>query len=101
MKLNKVENIVKTILETEEITREDDMYLYYVFCTRYGFLTDSGFTRIFKDKDYRKKVGIASFKSVERSRRKLQEKNKDLKPSEEVEKARIELEQKYKEYSRS
>ena len=101
MKLNKVEPIVKTILENEPEARGDDEYLYYLFCTRYGFLSDSAFTRMFKDKEYRNKLGIASFKSVERSRRKLQAENENLKPSEEVEKARIELEEEYKEYARS
>ena len=99
MKLNKVEPIVKTILENEPESRGDDEYLYYLFCTQYGFLTDSNFTRMFKDKEYRNKLGIASFKSVERSRRKIQAENENLKPSEEVEQARMELEQEYREYS--
>lgn len=100
MKINKVEPIVKSILENEPETRDDDQFLYYLFCTRYGFLNDSAFTRMFKDKEYRNKLGIASFKTVERSRRKIQAENENLKPSEEVQKARDELEEEYREYSR-
>lgn len=98
-KLEKVENVVKTILEKEYETRGDDLLLYYLFCTKYGFLNDSSFSRMFKDKEYRKTLGIASFKSVERSRRKIQAEHEELKPSEDIQKVRDEEESKYINYS--
>ena len=87
-KLNKLEPIIQTILENEEEARADDMYLYYLFCTKYGFLSDSSFARIFKDKEYRNNVGLSVFESVSRCRRKLQADNEKLRPSEKVQKAR-------------
>lgn len=97
--LNRVEDIVKTILEKEPETREDDLLLYYLFCTKYGFLSDSSFAKMFKDKEYRKTLGIASFKSVERSRRKIQAEHKELRPSEKVQKLRDEEESNYINYA--
>ena len=98
-KLNKLETIVKTILEKEEEARADDMYLYYLFCTKYGFLTDSAFARVFKDKEYRNNVGLSVFESVSRCRRKLQADNKNLRPSEKVQQARSEKESEYFNYA--
>lgn len=99
MKLDKVENIVKSILEKEPDTREDDLLLYYLFCTKYGFLNDSTFARMFKDKEYRIGLGLASFKSVERSRRKLQAEYEELRPREKVEEARINKTSEYIDYA--
>ena len=98
-KLNKLEPIIQTILEQEEEARADDMYLYYLFCTKYGFLSDSAFTRVFKDKEYRNSVGISVFESVSRCRRKLQADNEKLRPSEKVQKARDEEESIYFNYA--
>ena len=99
MNLNKVENVVKTILENELEAREDDMKLYYLFCTKYGFLNDSSFTRIFKDKEYRKSVGLAVFESVSRCRRKLQADHENLRPTKKVEEARINKTSEYISYA--
>lgn len=99
MKLDKVENIVRTILEKEPETRGDDMLLFYMFCTKYGFLNDSSFARIFRDREYRNSVGLAVFESVSRARRKVQANCEELKPSEKVQEARAEKESEYIDYA--
>ena len=99
MRLNKVENIVKTILEREKETRSDDMYLYYLFCTKYGFLNDSSFSKIFKDSKYRNDMGLAVFESVSRCRRKLQADFENLRPSEKVQDARLNKTSDYIDYA--
>ena len=48
MRLEKITNIVKNILENEPDARSDDMYLYYLFCTKYGFISDNNFYKILK-----------------------------------------------------
>lgn len=98
-RLNKVELIVKTILENEIESRADDMYLYYLFCTKYGFLNDSTFSKIFREKEYRNDLGLAVFESVSRCRRKLQAEYEELRPSEKVQNARAEKESEYIDYA--
>jgi len=94
-----LENVVKTILEKEPSARADDMYLYYLFCTKYGFLSDYSFTRIFRDKDYRNEIGLNSPESVGRCRRKLQAEYEHLRPSEKVQDARYNKTSEYIDYA--
>ena len=99
MKLDKVENIVKTILENEIETRSDDMYLYYVFCTKYAFISDSTFYKIFKDSSFRNSTGLSVFESVSRARRKIQAENEQLRPPQAVQDARDKKETEYINYA--
>ena len=99
MKLDKIENLVKNILESEPDARADDMYLYYLFCTKYGFISDSNFFRIFKDSEFRNSTGLSVFESVSRARRKVQADNVDLRPSKAVQEARIDKEGEYINYA--
>lgn len=46
-------------------------------------------------------LGLPSFKTIERNRRKLQRKYPELRADKEVENARAELEEEYKEFARS
>lgn len=95
-KLYKIEDVVRDILTNDAHAREDDYYLMYKVIEKtarenlykpYGaVLLDS------KNRGY-------SFKSVERARRKVQEKYPDLKPSEKVQEQRLEYENMYVEYA--
>ena len=101
--LEKLESVIYNILVDNERAREDDMYLYYVYCKDKWFSVNdySHFSLflvdVFENKVFRQKCKIASFTSVERARRKVQEKHPELKTNE---KARIEEEEIYREYAR-
>lgn len=99
MKLDKVENIVKTILEKEPEARSDDMYLYYMFCTKYSYIPDNAFYKIFKDSEYRNNTGLAVFESVSRARRKIQAEDESLRPPKKVQDARNNKEAEYINYA--
>lgn len=99
MKLDKIENIVKNILENEKETRSDDMLLFYMYCTKYGFISDSMFFKIFKDSDYRNGMGLSVFESVSRARRKIQADNENLRPPKKVQDARAGKEAEYINYA--
>ena len=83
-KLYKLEDVIKPILETDYKAREDDMYLYieYIKLTIKGSVVNMPL--IFESSEYRKDLGILSFKSVERCRRKLQATYEYLNPKKEV-----------------
>lgn len=101
--LEKLESVIYNILVDNERAREDDMYLYYVYCKDKWFSANdySHFSLflvdVFENKVFRQKCKIASFTSVERARRKVQEKHPELKANE---KARTEEEEIYREYAR-
>lgn len=102
--LEKLENTIYDILVNNENARKDDMYLYYAYCRGKWALTNNrmNFTiyleGVFEDKNFRQRFKIASFTSVERARRKVQEKYPELKANIE---ARVEEEETYKEYARN
>ena len=50
-KLETIENEVKKILEKEPLARKDDMYLYYIYCTKYGVLNSKAFVNLFYSKN--------------------------------------------------
>lgn len=101
--LEKLENTIYDILINDENARKDDMYLYYVYCRSKWALMDDiiHFTiflaDVFENNDFRQRCKIASFTSVERARRKVQEKHPELKANVE---ARAEEEKTYREYAR-
>ena len=87
-KLETIENEVKKILEKEPLARKDDMYLYYIYCTKYGVLNSKAFVQLFYSKNFRKEYNIPVFESVSRARRKLQQEYEYLKPEQNVQDAR-------------
>jgi len=106
MELFKVEEEVKKILEIDEQARADDMHLYACYAwemlERAGEKVGSGWLeKVFSNERYRYLFGIAPYESVSRARRKLQEVNEDLRPSEETIRARKEKIKEYKQYAKS
>lgn len=99
MKLDKIENIVKNILENEKETRSDDMLLFYMYCTKYGCASDSMFFKIFKDSEYRNNMGLSVFESISRARRKIQADNEELRPPKKVQDARLDKEAEFINYA--
>ena len=95
----KIQDIVEIILQEEPETRDDDMLLYYMYCTKYGFLGNGNFHKIFEDKEYRSNLGISVFETISRCRRKLQAENPSLKSSQETQHQRLEQEKKFEEYA--
>lgn len=96
--LKKTEDIVKRLLETYPETRSSDDVLYarvceYV-CKTVGELP---FPVVLM---HRKKLGIPSYKSVERSRRKLQGAFPELCANADIEAFRKVEEEKYKNYGK-
>lgn len=98
----KLEDEVKQILIENPQTREDDMYLYYVYCVRHNpkFYNPNDFITLFTHKIYRNSENIKTFGAVERSRRKIQANYPELESGKKTKKARAEKEEEYKEYSR-
>ena len=97
----KLEDEIKQILIENPGTREDDMYLYYVYCIKKDpkFYTYNNFVMLFSHKIYRNREQIKTFGAVERCRRKIQADYPEL-ASEKTKKARAEKEEEYKEYAR-
>lgn len=96
----KMQDLVEIILKEEPQTRDDDMLLYYLYCTKYGFLTGNNFYKIFEDKDFRNGLGISVFETISRCRRKVQEENENLKASSKIEYERLKQEKRFEDYAR-
>jgi hypothetical protein len=94
----KIQDVVEIILQEEPLTRDDDMYLYYLYCTKYGFLGSGNFHKIFEDKEYRTSLGVSVFETISRCRRKLQSEDPSLRSSQETQYQRLEQEKKIEEY---
>ena len=95
-KLKKLEVIVEEILRNDELSRKDDCYLILQVVRRlYPYDVGEKFeTVMFKAKN----KGI-SFESITRIRRKLQEKNPELKDEETAKKRNI-IQNEYIKYSK-
>lgn len=98
-KLETIENEVKKILEKEPLARKDDMYLYYIYCIKYGVINSKAFVQLFYSKNFRKEYNIPVFESVSRSRRKLQQEYEYLRPEKKVQDARTNKEGEYIRYA--
>lgn len=98
MKLKQLEAEIKIILTSLEKTREDDMYLYQVYCTNHNCGNAERFQLVFLDKNFRIENKISGFESVSRCRRKLQEKYPWLQ-NKEVKEKRAEQIELFREYS--
>ena len=101
----KLETIIEEILEEDETTRTDDMRLYFIYCT-YMFdkngerMLSFNFENLFWNEFKRKEMGIRSFKSVERVRRRIQAKRPELKDTPTAD-ARMEESLVYEQYALS
>ena len=98
-RLETIENEVKKILEKEPVARKDDMYLYFIYCTKYGVLNSKAFVQLFYNKNFRKEYNVPVFESVSRARRKLQQEYEYLKPDQETQDARINKEGEFIRYA--
>ena len=98
-KLESIESEVKAILDKDYRARKDDMYLYYVYCTKYGVLNSKAFVQLFYNKNFRKEYNVPVFESVSRARRKLQQEYEYLRPEKQVQDARTNKEADYIRYA--
>lgn len=73
MRRSVIEPKVKFLLETNPLTRDDDHYLYYMYVV--GEQVGVTFTDAFVNYKF---YGLAPYHSIARARRKIQEKNPDL-----------------------
>lgn len=95
MKQKQVEKTVKEILEQNEYARKDDHILYS------EYLTEKSDTGILYSFLHYKELGIASFESVSRARRRVQTKYPELRADKDTEHGRLKREAEfYSEYSK-
>ena len=96
--LKTIEKKVRTILEKNEDARNDDMVLYLALCNLY--LKDAGNMPLAQILLNHKELGLPSFESVGRTRRKLQEKYPELLGSTRVRRFRTAGEKAYRRYAK-
>ncbi len=95
--MEKVETLVRSVLEKNKSTREDDHLLYKEVLRKIDpLLVNDNFEKSFTNA---KKLGLPVFESVSRARRKLQSANEDLRGSIENQKAREERQMDMFEYA--
>ena len=94
-----LEEHVENILFAYPETRDSDELLYAKFLSVDNSFDFSNISAIefFKTRKY---TGVPPFSSVGRARRKIQEQHPELRGSKQVQKARKDLEEKYREYYR-
>lgn len=96
--LDRVKNVVLSVLEEDEKSRSNDNRLICLVCEkialRNGFdIGHCSFSDVINNPSV---YGIPSFESITRCRRKLQEKHFHLRATDEVERFRAENEEKYR-----
>lgn len=96
--LKTIERKVRTILAQNEDARNDDMVLYLVLCN--ACLKDAGALPLAEIMTQYKYLGLPSFESVSRTRRKLQAKHPELAGSRSVQKLRATGEKAYRKYAK-
>ena len=97
--LKTIEGKVKAILEKDEEARNDDMTLYLKVCnTRLKSTGAMTFAEVMSQYKY---LGLPSFESVGRTRRKLQAQFPELMGSVRVQKLRAAREKAYRKYAKS
>lgn len=94
-KVSVIETRVKEVLENSPATRENDNLLYVTYLEEYHYVDFNKQTFI----DY-ERYGLPSFKSIERSRRKIQNEEGKYKSSETIEEGRKEAEKQFQDYYR-
>lgn len=79
MKMEKIKSIVEISMLTDEKTRDDDFVLYASVCKHINplFISMDMGTVL----NNHERLGVPSFESVSRARRKVQEENPSLRPS--------------------
>lgn len=96
MTFKTIEAEIKPILERDEASRADDMRLYIKYVNKMG--VDVGKT--LTSREYRIKNGVASYDSIGRIRRKIQEHYANLRPTEDFIRKRKEAESNYRKYAK-
>ena len=96
--LKTIEEKVKSVLQENEDARNDDMVLYLALCNLY--LKDAGTIPLEEIMTRHKELGLPSFESVGRTRRKLQEKYPELLGSTRVRRLRAAGEKAYRRYAK-
>lgn len=94
-RINKYENIVRTILTTKAATRGDDKLLYYWVLSMEGYNLNISLYRYLLNGE-----GFPNFDTITRVRRKLQEKYPELRPPKGDQIRRENAEQEYLDYAR-
>lgn len=93
-----VEKAIEPILANDPYTRADDMLLYLEYLRKIGAAGD--IAHVLGSRNYRIVNGIAPYETVSRVRRKLQEKNEELRPNKKFLETRKKAEKIFKEYSK-
>lgn len=93
----KIESVVKDILTALPATRSDDYLLYKEMCNR--VCPQAGALSLSEALLHHKALGMPSWETVSRCRRKIQERSPDLRDPATA-KVRAEEEKEYKEYAR-
>lgn len=100
--LQTTKKLVMDVLVNNPQARNSDNYLYYIICK--GQLEKQGLDiekiSLSTALLHRKEYGLPHFESVRRTRQKAQEKNPELAAVPEVEAARDDLEEEYREFAR-
>ena len=96
--LKTIEKKVRAVLEKNEDARNDDMVLYLALCN--ACLKDAGAMPLAEIMTRHKELGLPSFESVGRTRRKLQEKYPELIGSVRMQKIRAKGEKAYRRYAK-
>ena len=96
--LKTIEGKVRAVLQENEDARNDDMVLYLALCNLY--LKDAGAMPLAQILLNHKELGLPSFESVGRTRRKLQEKYPELLGSVRMQKIRAKGEKAYRRYAK-
>ena len=96
--LKTIEGKVNAVLQKNEDARNDDMVLYLALCNLY--LADAGNMPLAQILTNHKELGLPSFESVGRTRRKLQEKYPELLGSTRVRRLRAAGEKAYRKYAK-
>ena len=96
--LKTIEAKVKAILQKNEDARNDDMTLYLIVCNTY--LKGAGAMPFAEVMEQYKYLGLPSFESVGRTRRKLQAKYPELAGNARVRRLRAEGEKAYRQYAK-
>ena len=96
--LKTVEKKVRAILEKNEDARNDDMVLYLALCN--VCLKDAGAIPLAEIMTQYKYLGLPSFESVSRTRRKLQAKHPELSGNARMQRLRATGEKAYRKYAK-
>lgn len=93
----KIESIVENILTEKPTTRSNDYLLYREMCSR--LCPQAGDIPLTTALEHHKSLGLPSLETVSRCRRKIQERNPDLRDPATA-KVRAAEEQEYRDYAR-